>query len=780
MKESRHPHPHIDPRQPRNGTSPGTNPPVFAWKPGSSQESVDLWISRDSTFADVHTEVKGLADPLFLPEKAFPEGTWFWKWGREGEESEVFSFSVDGDAVELEVPPAADWLEAFSGGHPRIYARSEAVGAWRTSIRETAPSVVDEVLSAAGAALRECHTIEEPPYLPDRRLDYEAFRRVWAPIMWDSRTFVKGAKLLGLAYLVTGERTFARAACERMASISLWDPDGSSHLSHNDEAHMSVIWDGSIACDWVWDEFTDEERETVIAQFRKRGRITFEHMHGRGSYGVTRFDSHAGREIVFLALIALVFHEEIPEAEEWLSWLRPVLCGVWPVWAEDDGAWAEGPSYGLAYVGIMTMLATALKLGGVVDLYKRPFWAGHARWRKWCFPPYAEWIGFGDHSERWRGTWERNADLVEIIAAMSGAHEFDGFIAELRREASLCASRFSTRPATINPQRLFLDVASGRNGMEAEEQDQVLKVFAGAGLAAVRSCMADPERETALLFRSSPFGAISHSHANNNDFALHVGGKILAMPTGYYAGYGSSHHANWVWHTKSHNCVTLSGAGQLMRSHESTGDVVNAFEDEYLAYFCGVADKSYSDRATRCRRHVLFLKKRHVFVLIDEFEAKPGISSALEWNIHSWAQFEVDDAARRFTLSREGRGGIGHVMHHTNGFFTAGEGWDPPPVALEPNPQWQMQYHLRFTPAGYAGRRVLGIVLAPVFADGIQTVVTTEREGAVEVARLGSDWVAVGEGAKIAFGSGTWDAMAIACLDGRTYGVSDAGVERLG
>ena len=124
-------------------------------------------------------------------------------------------------------------------------------------------------------------------------------------------------------------------------------------------------------------------------------------MHNRGSYGVTRFDSHAGRENVFLALIALVFHEHIPEAESWLEWLRPVLCGIWPIWSGDDGAWAEGPSYGLAYVTIMTMFATALKRGAGVDLYKRPFWKNHARWRRYCLPPYAEWMGFGGRMPTW-------------------------------------------------------------------------------------------------------------------------------------------------------------------------------------------------------------------------------------------------------------------------------------------------------------------------------------------------------------------------------------------
>jgi hypothetical protein len=159
--------------------------------------------------------------------------------------------------------------------------------------------------------------------------------------MWESRRFVKGAETLGLAYLASGDVRYARAACERMASISLWDPEGSSNIPHNDEAHMSVIWHGAKACDWVWDQFTDEERALVINQFRRRGELTYEHMHDRGSYGVTRFDSHAGREVVFLALIAMVFSDHIPDAAKWLEWLRPVLCGIWPIWAEDDGAWAD-------------------------------------------------------------------------------------------------------------------------------------------------------------------------------------------------------------------------------------------------------------------------------------------------------------------------------------------------------------------------------------------------------------------------------------------------------
>ena len=88
--------------------------------------------------------------------------------------------------------------------------------------------------------------------------------------MWGSRRFVKGAEALGLAYLGTGDTTFGRAACERLVSISQWDPEGSSYLGHNDEAHMSVIWHGPHACDWVWDLFTVEELKTLVPKLLKK------------------------------------------------------------------------------------------------------------------------------------------------------------------------------------------------------------------------------------------------------------------------------------------------------------------------------------------------------------------------------------------------------------------------------------------------------------------------------------------------------------------------------
>ena len=525
MKEHRHPHPHKDPRQPGDGARPGNEPSGLCVAADRGRgRAIGCEVARDSSgFENTCLDVGGLQEPLYLPETGvWIRGMYFWRWSLDsGATSEVFAFEIEPEAVVVEVPPAAEWLKGFPAEHPRIYVRPEELPALRSSAAGEQAQAWARLRESAEAVLAEPHEIEEPPFLPDRSENYQKYHETWAPIMWNSRRFVKGAETLGLAYLVSGEDVFARAACRRMASISRWDPEGSSHLPHNDEAHMSVIWNGSNACDWVWDRFTEQEREAVVAQFRRRGQITFDHMHNRGSYGVTRFDSHAGREIVFLAHIALVFHEHIPEAQSWLEWLRPVLCGIWPIWSGDDGAWAEGPSYGLAYVTIMSMFATALKRGIGVDLYRRPFWKNHARWRQYCLPPYAEWMGFGDHTERWAGTWRSNADLVDLIGHETDTSEFTEYVKAFRAEAEEMQTPAERRSSGVLSQLYLAGPEQTRPPSDTDGTN--LRVFPAAGWAAVRTHLNDPARDIAMIFRSSPLGAISHSHANNNDFILHAG-----------------------------------------------------------------------------------------------------------------------------------------------------------------------------------------------------------------------------------------------------------------
>jgi hypothetical protein len=773
MRETRHPHPHTDPRQPRHLTSPGTNPPVFAWKPVSDDRTFRLIVARDASFTDRVLDVPGLDEPMHLPSTAFAPGHYFWRWSTAAAQSDVFEFDIAPDAVVLEVPEAGEWLKRMSAQHPRFLIRPENVQRLRESRTGERSAQWAHLRHNAEALLMQGHDLEEPPFLPSEDTDEGVM--IWFGIVMRARPFVREAAQLALAYLASGEEKYGRAACRRMLSVAAWNPDGSSHPTHNDEAHMSVIGYGSLACDWVWDLFTETERGAIIASFRRRGQIIYELMHDKEAYGVSRFDSHTGREIVFLANIALCFHDQIPEAQAWLEWLRPVLCGIWPIWAGDDGGWAEGIHYSSNYVHHMSNFASGLKRGVGVDLYRRPFWRNYPHWLQSFVPAYAEWIGFGDANDPFN-CWTEGADNIELISRELGTEEYAPFVAALRGPES------ERHAQLINP-IIYLHDKKSPVATVTESRSGILRHFPAVGWAAIRTHDSDASRDVAFLFRSSPYGAISHSHANNNDFILHSGGKALLMPSGYYDSYGSEHHVHWVWHTKSHNCVTLSDAPQILNSRNSSGRIENVFEDEHLVYFCGNADASYSDRAALCRRHVLFVKKGTYFILIDEFAALPGIASALQWNAHSWNKFHVDEARRSFVVERGGSSVTGHILCSRRSFFTMSEGWDPPTIKDKTNPAWAQQYHLRFTPGGLDSQRNLGVILCPAHGHLKAPAVNTSSTGHAEVARIGDDSVFINQqlaGTMMSVDDRQTAARAVVMIEGCRYDVWQEGLKKIG
>ena len=154
MKEHRHPHPHKDPRQPRDGTRPGTNPPVFAWLPEDSASGYRLQVAGDARFENLILDRRDLQEPVFLPERAFEPGTYFWRWsGGHAATSEVFTFEIGPGAVVVEVPPAAEWLKGFPSEHPRIYVRPEEVPALRSASAGDASQAWEGLLRSAEAVL---------------------------------------------------------------------------------------------------------------------------------------------------------------------------------------------------------------------------------------------------------------------------------------------------------------------------------------------------------------------------------------------------------------------------------------------------------------------------------------------------------------------------------------------------------------------------------------------------------------------------------------------------
>ena len=133
------------------------------------------------------------------------------------------------------------------------------------------------------------------------------------------------------------------------------------------------------------------------------------------------------------------------------------------------------------------------------------------------------------------------------------------------------------------------------------------RVFHGVGWAALHSNLSQPNEDTFLLFKSSPYGSVSHSHADQNAFCIMKGGRALAIPSGYYGpSVGMPHHSEWTQSTKANNCVLVDGEGQTTGDRKAAGRIV-AFEDRQgYSYVSGDAAAAYGGRVRRFERHIFF------------------------------------------------------------------------------------------------------------------------------------------------------------------------------
>src|SRR5262249_45081976 len=144
------------------------------------------------------------------------------------------------------------------------------------------------------------------------------------------------------------------------------------------------------------------------------------------------------------------------------------------------------------------------------------------------------------------------------------------------------------------------------------------RVFQSVGWAALHGNVSAPDQDTFLLFKSSPYGSVSHSHADQNNFCIMKGGKALAIPSGYYGPLaGMPHHAEWTCSTKANNCVLVNGAGQSMRDRSAKGEITAFKDSRGFSYVAGNAAASYVGKVRRCDRHILFLRPC-LFLMLDD------------------------------------------------------------------------------------------------------------------------------------------------------------------
>ena len=714
---------------PADGSTSRLDPPAFVWLPPAKRPAkYVLAVSRSESFPeDATTRFDDVPISVHILAKPLGAGRWHWRVGVKRSDGSVVwgttrTFTIAENADAWPLPE----IDAVVAKIPRQHPRLLFPGGELERARKLCSGMMAEEYASLLQRAEQCigeKLVPEPAF--QRREDRGTGRPGdYVMIMRTTRPPMDKMETTALAYVLSGERRFGEEAKRRLLHFFSWDPEGSTDLFHNDEPAMWVMQRGTRAYDWTYDLFTPEERAKIEPAMKARCEQFLKRLV-RMPFESRPYSSHPARDVGFLGEAAITFIHEWPEARDWLHYVMKIYWSVFPAWAGEDGGWQEGPGYWGAYMSFAMHFAAALQKATGAELMHKPFFRNTPYYKLYTNPPYARMSPFGDGHERGPGR---------------GAGNLLYHFSTLLEDPYL---RWYPEVQRAGPGSGPISFALADPSLEAKPPVDLpqARLFEGAGLVAMHSDLADPENDAYLVMRSSPFGSVSHGHADQNAFAIEAFGEPLAIASGYYPWYGSPHHSDWTRETKATNCVTIDGGvGQTKRSHEANGRIVRFLTSEAYDYALADATPAYGGRLTKFYRHVIHVRpdatarnQVGTFVIIDELEAPEPVT--FEWWLHALEEMQIDRQKREVLIRRGDARLLASFILPDALEFTQIDKFAPPPENGAEN-----QWHLTASTATKSRSAVFMVVLSPWHASGAAPRIERDRGWNA----VGARWSSVG------------------------------------
>lgn len=589
---------------PAEGITATTNPTALLWASESywNNRSVtyNVYLSQDENFAKGKVfESKGQRYCFFNPHERLAEGVWYWKYevveGDKVTSSAQSSFVVDGATGGVETPTSAQFADAIYKGHPRVlnYGRS------LDDIHRDAPThpLYDRIIKEARSVLE--HEIYDGPVgdknvpAEDRRLKQIGKREV-----------DRYNKLLQ-GYVLSADRGMMDGILSRTEALLGYPTD--------DLLGSNVLNALAMGFDLLYDELPAATKarilEAVDAQFKEGLKKWVGRVEGR------HVENHFWQmEIAgnFRAALATLHH--IDSAEEMLKYTYELFIARFPNLATPDGGWAEGEGYYSVNKSAVVDMALLMSRIGGVNIFEMEWYRNFPDYMTYFAPINSPLSGFGDMHDRATNGNTKGVSEMMVLAVESGDEQ-----AKWRLFRSL------------NPKVDFTDGKSKeyiKKLMSVEPWYQIVnniklkptdvkvpttmphdKVMYGVGLAALHEDVLNADKSTAVYFRSSPFGAKGHMHANQNAFNIARRGERIFYSTGYYTSFADPHSLTSYRHTRAHNAILVNGCGQAY-GHEGYGFITRHIEGEEISYVSGDATAAY--KATTDEQFVTLHKNNKI------------------------------------------------------------------------------------------------------------------------------------------------------------------------
>jgi len=616
--------------RPDNSVASQTDPPSFSWRPQQGL-TWEIECARDADFATILYRATDVEFNVHCPPKAFGPGGYAWRYRGKNKQdqhtpwSQVRSFRIADDAVQMPLPPRDELIARIPKSHPRLFLRPENLDRLRESARGELKSQYQELVRDCDRILANPPSTKEPPkYPPGMETKSEQWREIW----WGNREYtiktLNSAATLAFTRLLGGQDKYGQEARRILLECAKWDPKGSTGYRYNDEAGMPYNYLFSRTYTFVNDLLTEEEKDICRKVMKVRGDEMYNHLCPRHLW--QPYASHSNRAWHKLGEIGIAFLGEIEGAEDWVWFATNVFFNVYPVWSDEDGGWHEGASYWASYLSRFTWWADVMREAMGINAYKKPFFSKVGYYAMYLMPPGKDDGGFGDLAAG--RTAKSNVPLMSILAAQAQNPHWQWYVEQLGG------------PVSTGGYIGFIRGQLPKVQAKAPDDLPASRLFAGTGQAYLNSQIKDATQSVQVVLKASPFGTQSHGYESNNSFLLWAYGQRLLIYSGIRDIYGSDHHQNWMWTTRSTNCITVNGQNQKKHTVQAQGKITAFLTTPQVDAVIGDASESYEAPVEQFKRAILFIKP-DLIVIYDRLKASEP--STYEYWLHAINKFDVRD-----------------------------------------------------------------------------------------------------------------------------------------
>jgi hypothetical protein len=606
------------------------NPPSFVWR---FQEGLtwEIQCAKDASFSVLAYDINGLDLNVHCPARVFPPGSYVWRYrgvderGNATAWSRSRTFTIPTYATTMPLPSKEALLKRIPRTHPRLFLRPENLERLRQLASTSLASQYQDLVRQCEDIMQNPPDTQEPPLYPEGMVrGSDPWRKIW----WGNRTYtirtLNSAATLAFTRLLGAPNSYGHQAKRILLACAKWKPTGSTGYRYNDEAGMPYNYYFSRTYSFVNDLLTEQEKERCRSIMKVRGQEMYRHLCPRHLW--TPFASHSNRAWHFLGEMGIAFFDEIEEAQDWLWFATNVFHTVYPAWCDDDGGWHEGASYWLSYQNRFTWWADVMREALGINAFDKPYYAQAGYYAMYLLPPGKTSGGFGDLCAG--KTAASTRPLMSVFAAQAQNPHWQWYVDQLGGGVD---------------DRGYIGFIRGALPLVAAQAPQDLpasRIFTGIGQAFLNTQITDAQESVQIAFKSSPFGTQSHGYEANNAFLLWAYGKRLLIRSGRRDSYGSNHHRNWMWSTRSVNSITVNGQGQTRRSAAALGEIIRFETTPDIDLVVGEAGQAYETPLKRFTRAVIFVKPE-LMIVYDRLAA-PESSTYSYW-LHALNEMKIQD-----------------------------------------------------------------------------------------------------------------------------------------